>query len=169
MASKNDFPIGRIAGLFGVRGELKCDPTSAGRAIFCAGAELRCKGSSGENIVRLAAVREHKGRLLVRLQGVESAERAEEFVGSTFFARRDEIQLGEGEYLDRELIGCALVDAAGSTLGVVQAVEHFPTSDMLVVKGQLVPMIRQFVTAVDLPARRISVSLPQGLLEDERA
>lgn len=169
MASKNDLPVGRIAGLFGIRGELKCDPTSAGRAVFCAGAELRCEGPRANSILRLTSVREHKGRLLVRVDGVESAERAEDFVGSTLFASRDEIELGEGEYLDRDLVGCAVVDGAGLTLGVVQAVEHFPTSDMLVINGQLVPMIRQFITRVDLAARRISVSLPPGLLEEEGA
>lgn len=169
MSAKNELPVGRIAGLFGIRGELKCDPTSAGRAVFSAGAELRCEGPRADSAVRLASVREHKGRLLVRLDGVESAERAEDFVGSTLFAARDEIELGENEYLDCDLVGCAVVDGAGLRLGLVQAVEHFPTSDMLVVNGQLVPMIRQFIISVDLAARRINVSLPPGLLEESGA
>ncbi len=167
MAAKNDLPVGRIAGLFGIRGELKCDPTSSGRALFCNGAQFRCEGPRAPVSVVLASVREHKGRLLLRLEGVETADGAEDFVGSTLFAHREEITLGDNEYLDRDLVGCVVVDLAGERLGVVQNVEHFPTSDMLVVDGHLVPMIRQFIVAVDLGARRISVTLPPGLLDGE--
>lgn len=167
MAAKNDVPVGRVAGLFGIRGELKCDPTSSGRALFFGGAQFRCEGSAASASVVLASVREHKGRLLVCFEGVETADRAQDFVGSTLFAHREEITLGQNEYLDRDLVGCTVVNQAGERLGVVQAVEHFPTSDMLVVDGHLVPMIRQFIASVDLGARRISVTLPAGLLDGD--
>ncbi|MBV8489893.1 MAG: hypothetical protein JO199_05120 [Candidatus Eremiobacteraeota bacterium] len=38
----NEIEVGRIAGAFGVRGELKCDPSNAGRTLFAAGATLQC-------------------------------------------------------------------------------------------------------------------------------
>ncbi|MGC2128739.1 MAG: hypothetical protein WA629_01465, partial [Candidatus Aquilonibacter sp.] len=61
-------PIGRIAGLFGLRGELKCDPTSSGRALFTQGAHLRCEVDGRSEMVTVEGVREHKGRLLVALE-----------------------------------------------------------------------------------------------------
>lgn len=128
---------------------------------------MRCEGPRAATSVLLASVREHKGRLLVRIDGVDTADRAEAFVGSTLYAAREQIRLDANEYLDRDLVGCAVVNGAGERLGVVQAVEHFPTSDMLVVDGQLVPMIRQFIAAIDVAERRISVTLPPGLLEGE--
>ncbi|MDQ2873031.1 MAG: ribosome maturation factor RimM [Candidatus Eremiobacteraeota bacterium] len=162
--------MGRIAGLFGVRGELKCDPTSAGRSVFVKGAQLNLTDASGATrAVHIQAVREHKGRLLLRLAGVDDASAAQALVGSTFDADASNIELDENEYLDRDLIGCALYEASGRTLGVVDAVDHFPSGDMLVVGGKLVPMIHEFIKSVDVARKRIAVELPAGLLDDAEA
>jgi 16S rRNA processing protein RimM len=159
-----DHPIGRIAGLFGLRGELKCDPTSAGRAVFSVGAVLRC---NDENVT-IASVREHKGRLLITLEGVPDATAAEKYVGATFYASRDELDVGEDEYLDTDLLGCEVRDASGKSYGVVQRVEHYPASDMLVVNGRLLPMVRAFIHGIDTTKKEIVVDdLPIGLLEGE--
>jgi 16S rRNA processing protein RimM len=171
-SSSNELPVGRIAGVFGIRGELKCDPTSAGRTLFSAPARFRLTlaGGASED-VEIAAVREHKGRLLLRLHGVESANDAQRYVGATFYADRDRIQLEAGEYLDADLIGCTLLDVRGATLGRVTAIEHYPSSDMLVVSGKLVPMIKEFVKSIDIEAKAIVADLPPGLLDEnsERA
>ena len=71
MPPKNDVPVARIAGPFGVRGEVKCDPTDAGRTLVLAGAEFYWEGAS----IKLTSVRPHKGRLLVRIEGVDDADR----------------------------------------------------------------------------------------------
>ncbi|HEY8297386.1 MAG TPA: ribosome maturation factor RimM [Candidatus Baltobacteraceae bacterium] len=163
-------PVGRIAGIFGLNGELKCDPTSAGRTLFFKDAELRLIDAGGAaRTVRLETVREHKGRLLVRLAGIADATAAEAFAGATFYADATQIDLDENEYLDRDLVGCTLYDDSGASLGVVTAVQHFPTSDMLVVGGKLVPMIHQFIRSIDIAKRSVVVDLPLGLLDETQA
>lgn len=167
-SSNNELPVGRIAGVFGIRGELKCDPTSAGRTLFSARAQLRAvlgDGSSQE--VRLASVREHKGRLLIRLPGIETANDAQRYAGATLYADRGRIELQPGEYLDADLVGCELFDPSGKNLGAVTRIEHYPSSDMLVVRGQLVPMVGAFIKSIDVAAKRITVDLPTGLLDGE--
>src|SRR5580700_8963500 len=111
--SPNELPVGRIAGLFGIRGELKCDPTSSGRAVFSAGVQLRCEGNDGGEVVTIAGVREHKGRLLITLEEADDATSAERFVGATFFAPRDTLDVEPGEFLDVDLVGCAVVGPDG--------------------------------------------------------
>ena len=166
-SSTSELPVGRISGVFGIRGELKCDPTSAGRTLFLPRAQLRLALSHGESEnVELAGVREHKGRLLIRLNGVESANDAQRYVGATFYADRDRIQLEAGEYLDADLTGCTLHDPRGNALGSVTAVEHYPSSDMLVVNGKLVPMVAEFIKSIDITSKQIEVSLPPGLIDD---
>lgn len=159
-------PVARIAGVFGIRGELKCDPTSAGRMLFVRGESFDAVLGSGLRVaVTLESVRDHKGRLLITLPGIGSANDAEQYAGATLYARRERIELDEGEYLDRDLAGCALEDAHGTVLGTVERVEHYPSSDMLVVRGQLVPMVGAFIKSIDVAAKRIVVDLPEGLLE----
>ena len=167
-SSNNELPVGRIAGVFGIRGELKCDPTTAGRTLFSARAQLRAVlGDGTTEDVRLGSVREHKGRLLIRLPGIESANEAQRYVGATFYADRKRIELEPGEYLDADLVGCELYDVTGKNFGAVTRVEHYPSSDMLVVRGQLVPMVHAFIKSIDIHAKRIIVDLPAGLLDGE--
>ena len=138
--------------------------------LFSAGASLHLALPDGDSRdVALAAVREHKGRLLIRLPGIETANDAQRFVGATFYAARDRIELERGEYLDVDLVGCALVDPNGKTLGTVSAVEHYPSSDMLIVNGKMVPMVGAFIKSIDTGAKRIVAELPLGLLDDENA
>jgi 16S rRNA processing protein RimM len=156
--------VGRIAGVFGVGGELKCDPTRAGRAVFSAGAALRCAHGGEVSTVRIISVRPHKGRLLIRVEGVESADAAERFAGAILRAPRGRISLSEGEYLDDDLVGCAVHGKDGKDYGTVERVEHYPASDMLVVDGQMVPMVGAIVVEIDMGRRRIIVDPPAGLL-----
>jgi len=166
----NELPVGRIAGLFGIHGEVKCDPTSAGRSLFAAGAQFRAALAGGASReVAIETLREHKGRLLLRFDGVADATAAQALIGATLYADRERIVLEAGEYLDRDLAGCVLYDSAGRELGTVTGVEHYPSSDMLVVRGKLVPMIREFIKSIDVGARRIVADLPPGLLDDGEA
>jgi 16S rRNA processing protein RimM len=170
MPSSNELPVGRIAGIFGIQGELKCDPTSAGRTLFLRGAHFRAQLADGvSRDVVIETIREHKNRFLIRLEGINSANDAEQFAGATLYADAERIILEPGEYLDRDLIGCELFDEGNTSLGQVTGVDHFPSSDMLIVRGKMVPMIKEFIRSIDIAAKRIDVTLPLGLLDDEHA
>ena len=163
---KNELPVGRIGGLFGLRGELKCDPTSAGRSVFSAGAQLRCERNGVSRTVRVASIREHKGRFLITLEGVPDATAAQDYTNATLYAERERIVLEPGEYLDIDLVGCSVRDASGHSHGRVESVEHYPSSDMLVIGGRMLPMVKAFITSIDIPKREIIVDIPAGLLDD---
>ena len=151
--------------MFGVRGELKCDPTFAGRTIISAGARLRCVAADDASAVTITSVRTHKGRLLIRIAGIEDASAAAVYAGATLYAARDDISLSEGEYLDEDLVGCRVVGVDGTRYGSVERVEHYPASDMLVVDGAMVPMVRAIVTEIDLACRTIVIDPPEGLFD----
>lgn len=166
---QNDRLAGRIVGIFGLKGELKCDPTSAGRTVFVPGAVVRCERESGDSMVTIAAIREHQGRPLVRFEGVDDATAGEKYKGAKLYAPREAFILEEGEYLDEDLIGCTLIDANGKALGVVDSLDHFPSQDMLVIKGARVPMVQAFIKNIDTTKKQIAVDLPIGLLDPASA
>ncbi|HEX3458981.1 MAG TPA: ribosome maturation factor RimM [Candidatus Baltobacteraceae bacterium] len=161
----DDFAVGRIAGVFGLRGELKCDPTQAGRIVFSAGARLTCGHGEQNATVRLASVRPHGARLLVRFEGVEDAGAAAEFAGSVLYAPRTSLDVAPDEYLDADLIGCSVQGGDGTEYGEVERVEHYPSSDMLVVGGKMVPMVRAIVISIDPHKKRIVIDPPEGLMD----
>jgi 16S rRNA processing protein RimM len=118
--------------------------------------------------VTIESVREHKGRLLIALEEAQDATAAERFIGATFVASREELDVEPGEYLDVDLVGCTVVDTDGRAYGTVERVEHYPASDMLVVGGHLLPMVGAFIKTIDIKKREIVVDdLPHGLLDGE--
>jgi 16S rRNA processing protein RimM len=81
------------------------------------------------------------------------------------YAPRERIPADEGEFFDEDLVGCAVVGVNGETYGDVERVEHYPSSDMLVVRGRLVPMVAAIVRTIDAQAQRIVIDPPAGLLD----
>jgi 16S rRNA processing protein RimM len=161
----DELTVGRIAGPFGIRGELKCDPTNAGRMLFSPGESLRAGLADGDSLtLLLQSAREHQGRLLVRFEHVDSIEEAQKLNGATLYAPRERISLESNEFLDADLTGCEVYDR-GSRVGTVERVEHYPASDMLVVRGCMIPLIDEFVKTIDIAKKRIDADLPEGLLE----
>ena len=160
-------PAGRIAGIFGIRGELKCDPTESGRTLFAVGARFHASLDGVETDVTIASIREHQKRFLIRFVGVENANDALRYVHSKLLVPREELSRGvaSDEYLDVDLIGCAVESAQGVRLGIVRDIEHYPASDMLMLPNGMIPIIREFIRSIDLPGKRIVVEIPEGLLD----
>lgn len=126
---------------------------------------MRCDAAGVSRSVRLRTVRAHKGRLLVTFDGVGDADAAAAFNGATLYAPRERIPLNDGEFFDEDLVGCAVVSESGEAYGNVERVEHYPASDMLVVRGHLVPMVAAIVRDVDVGSRRIVIDPPAGLFD----
>jgi 16S rRNA processing protein RimM len=132
------------------------------------GATLQCalEEPQGDATVTIASVREHKGRLLISLTEAHDATAAQRFNGATFYAPKETLHVEAGEYLDVDLVGCRVRTQNGHVYGTVERVEHYPASDMLVVNGRLLPMVRAFIAAIDIGAKEIVVNdLPAELLD----
>jgi len=158
--------------VFGLRGELKIAPSRIGEDALAAGLDVRATLRDGTTrTLRIASLRRHQGRPLIRFAGFDDATAGAMFVGATLAVDRADVVLAQDEYLDDDLIGCALVDAQGRPLGAVVAVEHYPAQDVVLIGPQrrMVPLVRAFIRAVDVASRRITVDLPPGLLDEAEA
>lgn len=75
----------------------------------------------------------------------------------------------DGEVYVHELEGFAVQDGAGTPLGLVTDMVDLPSGLMLEVQGPrrefLLPFKKEFVVSVDRAARRLVVSLPEGLAD----
>lgn len=131
------------------------------------GARLRCVVNDRSDDVTIESVREHKGRLLIALDEAQDATAAERFVGATFYASKESLDVGDDEYLDVDLVGCEVFSVDGKRYGVVTSVQHYPASDMLIVDGRMLPMVKAFIRTIDITTKRITVDVPPGLLDDD--
>jgi 16S rRNA processing protein RimM len=163
---------GRIAGVFGLHGELKFDASRAGDDALRPGlAAVLTLADGTARPVTIAAVRRHKGRPLVRIAGIDDATAAQALTGARVAIARNDAPLGPGEYFDDDLIGCRILDAAGADCGAVVDVVHYPNGDMLAVgpARTLVPMVRAFIAGIDIEGRVIRIDAPPGLLDPAAA
>jgi 16S rRNA processing protein RimM len=83
-------------------------------------------------------------------------------------------QLAAGNYFVSDLVGCAVWEAgATSALGSVRDVEFPGGAPLLAIdtnQGEvLVPLAAEFCIQIDVKAKRIEVSLPDGLLDLNRS
>jgi 16S rRNA processing protein RimM len=124
------------------------------------GASVTVAGRSAE-IVRRAGTEQ---RPILRLDGIGDRAAAEALRGAVLSVAREETPaLGEGEWWAHELEGCAVLDERGRTLGVVARLLELPSCEALEVRRErggrqlLVPLVKDAIRAVDVPARRIEV------------
>lgn len=169
-----DLVIGRVVRAHGVTGEVVVEVrTDDPDARFTPGVQLRVRPARGGAETRyvIESVREHSGRLLLRLAGVASRDTADALRGNVFVV--DSAHLppidNPDEYYDHQLEGLEVVTAAGRNVGNVAEVLHTAAGELLSVRTEqgevLVPFVRAIVTSVSLADRTIEIDPPEGLLE----
>jgi 16S rRNA processing protein RimM len=168
--------VGRVLRPHGVRGELAVDVLSDAPDRFAAGAELTAGDPDGDGPLRpltVTAARLHQGRLLVRLQGVEDRDAAEELRGALLSIPLDAARpLAADEFWPHQLVGLDVVDREGRRRGRVADVVPGTAHDLLAValpggERRLVPAVAALVT-VELPAGRVLVDAVPGLLDADQ-
>jgi 16S rRNA processing protein RimM len=130
----NDKPalilIGRVAGAFGVRGELRIAAFGSDPMAMVGYRDL--KREDGSPALTLTAGRPDKGGLIARAAGVDSKEAADALKGLRLFvARADLPEPEEDEFYLADLIGLEARSPAGEVLGKVKAVHDFGAGDLL--------------------------------------
>ena len=162
---------GRVAGPHGIRGELAVEAFSDVPGRFAPGASLllTLPGAS-PTPVTVAASRPHKGRLLLRLAGVEDRDAAEALRGAVLEVPAAEVPPAPaGSWYWYELVGCRCVSRDGSDLGTVEEVVEGGGGILLRVRGAagelLLPFVEAYLAEVDAPGRRIVWDLPEGFVE----
>lgn len=169
--------IGRIAKAHGVTGEVVVDVrTDDPEARFAPGSVLRGRKPRGgsERSFVIDTVREHGGRLLVRLNGIGDRNAADELRGTLFLVESGDLPPIEDpdEFYDHQLEGLAVRTVAGEVLGTVTEVLHTAAGELLSIKRPdgaelLVPFVSAIVTAVSLAEGTIDIDPPDGLLNLE--
>jgi 16S rRNA processing protein RimM len=131
------------------------------------------------------------GRIVLHLAGSDSIESAEKLMGlDVLVPETERVQLDDDASYISDLIGCVVYDVASDpscqdvAIGTVSDVQFATTPDgarrledaapLLEVAGLggeeiLIPFAKDFLVSVDVPARKIVMRLPDGLLEIYRA
>ncbi len=173
-----ELTVGRVVRAHGVGGEVVVEVrTDDPDARFASGITLRAKDSRGggqERSYVVESCREHGGRLLLRLAGIDDRDGADALRGSLFVVDSDDLPpIDEPDtYYDHQLEGLHVRTTTGTDVGVVADVLHTAGGELLAVKRSpggevLVPFVGAIVTSVSLDDRIVEIDPPEGLLDLE--
>jgi 16S rRNA processing protein RimM len=163
--------IGFIAAMFGIRGEVKVQPLTDFPERFLQTATVYI----GDELIerRVLGARLHQRIVILRLEGVETANNAEALRNKKLYIPASElIALPPDHYYLHDLVGLHVVHVDGTPLGVVRDVIQSAGNDLLVIqsaqtgKEVLLPTVKEFVKAVDVAGGVIKVEPIPGFFDE---
>jgi 16S rRNA processing protein RimM len=165
--------IARITRAWGIRGEAIADVLTDFPDRFRAVGDVTLRRGGAGRKARLQGHRFHKGRVLLKFEGVDTMNDAEGLVGYDVVvsdAERVEIPEGEDLFFESDLVGCEVVTREGERVGEVEGFLKTGGGVLLSVRRDdgreaLVPFVDEICVDVDLGAKRVVVELPEGLLD----
>ena len=171
---ENRFPglklleVGQVTGPHGLQGEIRVRMHSGDADGVLQVRRLWLSGQAFGREYEVVGARPAHGCALFLLEGISTPEEAESLAGARVFVLRDDLpDLPEDEFYWADAAGCSIVSESGEILGEVTGVEPGAAHDWLVVtrKGgeeAYLPVVAAFLRKVDIHARRIVASPPDG-------
>ncbi|MBB6523301.1 ribosome maturation factor RimM [Pseudoteredinibacter isoporae] len=173
-SSSNLVTVGRITGVFGIKGWVKVHSDTEPRENILEYSPWWLKTRHGVKPVEIDQAKPHGNGLIAHIKGVDDRTLAEGYTKVDIAVERDQMpELEDGEYYWHQLVGLKVISEHGGSpqlLGKVQKLMATGANDVLVVKGdkaelgsldnkeRLVPYVPgQFVTSVDLQAGEVRV------------
>ena len=122
--------VGRVAGAFGVRGEVRITSFTAEPLALLDYKDL--KREDGSTGLTLTSGRAAKGGVVVRAREIETREQAEALRGLKLYIPRSALpEPDEDEYYLTDLIGLLVETPEGVALGRIRSIQDFGAGDLL--------------------------------------
>ena len=147
---------GKIINIHGVRGAVKAESFCDTPRVLSSLPQLFLKKNGIYEAHKVVRASVGAGKVLLYLEGVDTADSALLLKGKTLYAKREDLPLAEGSHFIADLIGLPAIDAdTGRTYGEIVSVEDMPSSEMYTIRTKegkevLFPAIPQFVVKVDV-------------------
>ncbi|WP_165164096.1 ribosome maturation factor RimM [Corynebacterium qintianiae] len=161
--------IGKVVKSHGIKGEVAVEVlTDDPEQRYAVGEVLHGRQPGKDRDLTIKTLRPHQNRLLISFEEVPDRTQADSLRGMQFFAAPLEREEDSEEYYDHELIGLEVIREA-SRVGKVTGVMDAPNRKILEIdyagKEVLVPFIMDFVPEIDLEAKTLTITPPEGLLD----
>ena len=153
---------GEIVTTHGVRGEVKVLPWLDCPDMLCEFERCRLDGKE----YKMESCRVQKNCNLVKLQGVDTMEKAQALRGKTIELYREDID-------DEVIFAAELVNmdvyADGQCIGKITEVLDYPGNAVYVIENgtYMIPAVKEFVLSIDMDKNEMQVKLIEGMRSDE--
>lgn len=153
--------LGRVSGLFGVRGWVKVFSHTAPPGNILEYPVWNLMRPEGRSEVRLTEGRPHGKGIIAHLEGYDDRDRAATLLGAEIAVRREQLPEPDGNgFYWVDLEGLQVRTCDGAELGRVDHLFETGANDVMVVLGErerLIPYVDAVVVEVDLERGTITV------------
>lgn len=162
--------IGQIVNTNGLKGVVKVNPFTDDISKFEDLKYVYIQLKNELKKVKIEQVRYNKNQVLLKLEGIDSIEKAEKY--RNFYLKTEkesQEDLGEDTYYIVDLIGLDVYSDKNEYLGKIEDVFPTGSNDVYVVKDNLgkqilIPAIADVVKEVDLKNKKMIINLIPGLI-----
>jgi len=152
----------------GFNGELAVIPYKADTKSLAKGQTVTLQKGDNSADFSIESVRVFKGRLGLKLAGIENEESALAWRDGEILVEAENLStLNKDEYYHFDIEGSEVYEENGDYLGKVSAIDYMSANDVLTVvggKGEiLIPFIKSVVISVNTDAKKIIIRKIEGL------
>ena len=165
--------IGKIVNTHGVKGEIRLIPLTDDPHRFD---ELEWAYIEKNNTMvkhDILNVKYVKGFVILKLSGIDTMDAADALKDCFILVDRSHaIKLPEDSFFICDLLGSTVIDENDTELGQLADILQTGSNDVYVVKNEsgkeiLIPALKSVVRAISPEKKRIDVTIPKGLLDNE--
>ena len=164
------FEIGQIVNTNGLKGVVKVKPFTDDIKEFETFESIYVQKKVELVEFKIESVRYAKNMVFLKLKGIDSIEEAENLRNFYIKVERDALpELEENSYYIVDLLECEVETIEGELLGKMDDIFNTGSNDVYVVKNEegkqvLLPAIKEVIKNVDIPNKKITVKLMEGLI-----
>lgn len=167
---KQYLEVGKINNTHGVKGEMKlmlwCDDIEYLKQF-----DVLYLDDNGSQSVKVVSVRPQKNNAIIRLEGVDTIEQAEELKGKLLYCNRDDAEIDEDANYIADLIGCYVVDIdTEEEYGKVVDVVNYGSCDIYDIeswgKHRLIPATPDIIKDINTEYKVIRIKAMKGLFDE---
>ena len=162
--------MGMIVSPQGIRGHFKVKPFTATPKSLSAYGPVTT--DNGQRLTLQILSVNSKGLAIVRAKGMDTRDAAEALRGVTLYVARESLpKPNDGEFYHADLLGMVVKTQDGAPLGNLLAIHDFGAGEVAELapsKGStiMVPFGGDRLIAVDMAAKELCLSVPEGLFDD---
>lgn len=165
--------IGKIVNTHGVRGEVRLVPLTDDPHRFdeLEWVYVEKNGTMTKCVIK--DVKYTKGSVILKLSGIDTMDAAEALRDCFILVdRANAVKLPKDSFFICDILGSSVIDEKGVELGQLVDVLQTGSNDVYVIKNEagrelLLPALKSVVRGISLEQKRIDVTVPKGLFEDE--
>lgn len=107
---------------------------------------------------------------IIKFDFIDTIDQAKEITGcKAYLPNDDRAEIGDDEYYTSHLIGYTAFDSTKGEIGIIEEIIEYPKNQLFRIDHQgqeiLIPVSDDFITELDKPNKKVTLTLPEGLLD----